>query len=74
MASQQEIVFSAMEVDPSGLLKSTEEWECKDLPVDYARILIDGNTYLPRYTGSMESFTRRPLNWMCRRAAAKPTK
>jgi len=43
--TEQEVVFSALEVAPGGGLKSTEEWECKDLSPDYAKILIGDDTY-----------------------------
>ena len=41
----QEVVFSAMEILSGSGLKSTGNWECKDLTIDYARIKIDDNYY-----------------------------
>ena len=43
----QDVVFNATLVDPGAGLKSTEDWECKDLEPDYAHIVIDGTDYYP---------------------------
>jgi hypothetical protein len=44
---KQDVVFSAIEVDPGAGLKSTDDWECKDLVADYAHVTIDGIDYYP---------------------------
>ncbi len=45
--STQDVVFSAIEVDPGAGLKNTADWECKDLDPDYAHVIIDGTDYYP---------------------------
>lgn len=56
VALEQEVVFNAAQINPSGLLKSTEDWECKDLSPDYAKIQIGDDFYYPdlfRVTGRL---------------------
>ena len=47
VVNEQEVVFNAIDVIPGAGLKSTEDWECKDLEPDYAHITIDGLDYFP---------------------------
>ena len=43
----QDVVFTANVVEPGTGLKSTDDWDCKDLEPDYAHIVIDGTDYYP---------------------------
>jgi hypothetical protein len=43
--TEQEVVFSAMEIFPDAALKSSDFWECKDLSIDYAKVKIGDDFY-----------------------------
>ena len=45
--NEQDVVFNALEVIPGNGLKSTDDWECKELEPDYAHIIIDGQDHFP---------------------------
>jgi hypothetical protein len=47
VVNEQDVVFNAMEIIPSQGLKSTANWECKELEPDYAWITINGFDHFP---------------------------
>ena len=44
---EQDLQFSVIQVNPGEGLKSSQDWECKELEPDYAHIVIDGQDYFP---------------------------